>query len=72
MDGRVGFRPGGSTGPQALRLVLEERCRDRPVRLGVLRNNPARRFYERFGFAATGEDGIKILMCRPGGRPCGR
>lgn len=68
----VPARQGQGIGTQVLRLVLEERCRDRPVRLGVLRNNPARRLYERFGFVATGEDGIKIPMCRPCGRPCGR
>jgi len=36
-----------------------------PLRLQVLRNNPARRLYERLGFVQTGEDQMYIQMERP-------
>ena len=36
-----------------------------PVRLRVLRVNPARRLYERVGFAVTGETDTHFLMERP-------
>jgi len=35
-----------------------------PVRLQVLKVNPARRLYERLGFAVIGETEIHYLMCR--------
>ena len=36
----------------------------KPVLLTVLKNNPARRLYERFGFHVTGEVGVKLEMKR--------
>jgi ribosomal protein S18 acetylase RimI-like enzyme len=36
----------------------------KPVTLTVLRNNPARRLYERFGFLVAGEEGVKLRMQR--------
>ena len=36
----------------------------KPVVLTVLHNNSARRLYERFGFAVTGKDGVKLRMTR--------
>ena len=44
----------------------------RPVTLGVLKNNPARSLYERLGFEAGGESGIKLVMRRPAGQDPGR
>ncbi|MCJ9710612.1 GNAT family N-acetyltransferase, partial [Bordetella hinzii] len=37
------------------------------VRLYVLKGNPARRLYERLGFAIREETDIEFLMRRPGG-----
>jgi ribosomal protein S18 acetylase RimI-like enzyme len=40
-----------------------------PIRLRVLRTNPARRLYERLGFAVAGESATHFLMERtPGTR----
>jgi GNAT superfamily N-acetyltransferase len=36
----------------------------KPVMLTVLKNNPARRLYERFGFSIVGEVGVKFEMKR--------
>jgi predicted GNAT family acetyltransferase len=36
----------------------------KPVVLTVLKNNPARRLYERLGFAVAGEAGVKLEMRR--------
>ena len=36
----------------------------KPLALTVLKNNPARRFYERFGFSVVGETGVKFEMRR--------
>ena len=36
----------------------------KPVVLTVLKNNPARRFYERHGFTVVGEVGVKFQMRR--------
>jgi GNAT superfamily N-acetyltransferase len=36
----------------------------KPVALTVLKNNPARRFYERLGFSVVGEAGVKFEMRR--------
>jgi len=35
-----------------------------PIVLGVLKNNPARRFYERLGFTVVGETDMKFMMRR--------
>jgi ribosomal protein S18 acetylase RimI-like enzyme len=52
-------------GTQALEQLLaswQPTCK--PVVLTVLKNNPARRLYERLGFAIVGERGIKFEMRR--------
>ena len=36
----------------------------KPVVLNVLKNNPARRFYEKHGFTVVGEVGVKLQMRR--------
>ncbi|WP_407363283.1 GNAT family N-acetyltransferase [Pseudomonas luteola] len=36
-------------------LLREARCASMPVVLTVLKNNPAKRLYERLGFSVTGE-----------------
>ena len=36
----------------------------KPIVLTVLKNNPARHLYERFGFFVTGEVGVKLQMRR--------
>lgn len=43
-------------------VVTGARERDLPVRLQVLKVNPARRFYERHGFRVSGETGTHFLM----------
>ncbi len=54
-------------GSEVLRRLIEEQAASRkPLALAVLKNNPARRLYERFGFSVIGEDGVKLLMRRPG------
>jgi GNAT superfamily N-acetyltransferase len=50
-------------------VVGEARAAGLPVRLRVLRVNPARRLYERLGFAVTGETETHFLMERAAGRP---
>ena len=45
-------------------LLKEWEAAQRPVVLGVLKNNPARRLYERLGFAVIGETDMKFLMRR--------
>ena len=45
-------------------LLKEWEAAQRPVVLGVLKNNPARRLYERLGFALIGETDMKFLMRR--------
>ncbi len=53
-------------GSRLLRGVLAEADRDGlPVRLQVLRTNPARRLYERLGFMVEGETDLRVLMVRP-------
>ncbi len=52
-------------GSEVLRRLFEEHAPLRkPIALAVLKNNPARRLYERFGFSVIGEDGVKLLMRR--------
>jgi ribosomal protein S18 acetylase RimI-like enzyme len=34
----------------------------KPVLLSVLKNNPVRRLYERFGFSVVSEEGVKLQM----------
>jgi ribosomal protein S18 acetylase RimI-like enzyme len=50
-------------GTQVMELLLKEwELVQRPIVLGVLKNNPARRLYERLGFAVVGETDMKFLM----------
>ena len=49
---------------EVLALADEQRL---PVRLRVLRVNPARRLYERHGFAVVGENETHYTMVRPAG-----
>jgi GNAT superfamily N-acetyltransferase len=52
-------------GTQVMKLLLDRwRTLQRPVVLGVLKNNPARRLYERLGFVVTGETDMKFMMRR--------
>jgi len=50
-------------GSAVLREVLAEEG-TLPFRLNVLQGSPARRLYERFGFAAYAEDEIDVFMMR--------
>jgi L-amino acid N-acyltransferase YncA len=53
-------------GSQVMRQVLaKSRETGKPVALNVLKNNPARRLYERFGFTVVGESEMKFFMMRP-------
>lgn len=59
-------RQGRGIGSEALNQLLAHwDSAGKPVTLTVLRNNPARRLYERFGFAVVDEIGIKLRMKRP-------
>lgn len=53
-------------GTEVLRdLIARSSAAQKPIALTVLKNNPARRLYERFGFSVTGEVGVKFEMKRP-------
>ncbi|HVP61958.1 MAG TPA: GNAT family N-acetyltransferase [Myxococcaceae bacterium] len=54
-------------GTEIMRRVLDEGARrSQPVRLAVVKFNPARRLYERLGFRVTHEDDCKVYMsCDP-------
>jgi GNAT superfamily N-acetyltransferase len=57
---------GRGAGGEAIRQLLAEADgRALPVRLGVLKQSPAARFYERHGFVRTGEDEWDIYYERP-------
>jgi len=59
-------RQGEGIGTEVLRgLIAARRAAGKLMALAVLKNNPARRLYERFGFAVTGEAGVKFEMRRP-------
>lgn len=67
---------GQGIGKRVVRALLEQaRQAQRPVRLSVLKGNPARRLYERLGFQPTSEtDHDSALIWRPelsGTRCCG-
>lgn len=52
-------------GGEVLRRLIEEYAPTRkPFALAVLKNNPARRLYERLGFSITSEDEVKLTMRR--------
>jgi ribosomal protein S18 acetylase RimI-like enzyme len=55
---------GGDLIRQLIRQCDEQKL---PLRLQVLKGNPALRLYERLGFARTGEDQMYIQMERPPG-----
>jgi ribosomal protein S18 acetylase RimI-like enzyme len=56
---------GLGIGGQLLRELIRECSRDRvPLRLQVLKTNPALRLYERLGFTRTGEDQMYMQMER--------
>jgi GNAT superfamily N-acetyltransferase len=46
------------------RLIGEAADACRPMTLGVVKTNPARRLYERIGFRTTNEDERKLYMRR--------
>jgi GNAT superfamily N-acetyltransferase len=57
-------------GSHVLRLLIQQWKQARkPVVLGVLKNNPARRLYERLGFVVVGETDMKFMMRREPPRP---
>jgi ribosomal protein S18 acetylase RimI-like enzyme len=57
-----GFR-GQGMGTQLLRDLIDNSARAGvPVRLQVLKSNPARRLYQRLGFIETGEDEMYYQM----------
>ncbi len=57
-----GFR-GRGIGTQLLQdLIKKSAIEGLPVRLQVIKSNPARRLYERLGFIQTGEDGMYYQM----------
>ncbi len=65
------FRNRG-IGAEVVRHVIQEtHARGLPVRLQVLRSNPARNFYVRLGFEQVGETSTHFRMLRPWGRPQG-
>ncbi len=57
---------GKGVGTECMSLIMDQARRlGLPLRLGVLKVNPrARAFYERLGFARTGETNTHILMER--------
>jgi ribosomal protein S18 acetylase RimI-like enzyme len=56
-------QPRAGIGTDVLRKLLATwRAAEKPVALNVLKNNPARRLYERVGFSVVGEAGVKYEM----------
>jgi len=56
---------GHGTGGGLVRDLIQQCARDGvPLRLQVLRTNPALRLYERLGFTRTGEDQMYLQMER--------
>jgi ribosomal protein S18 acetylase RimI-like enzyme len=58
-------RGGGIGGGLIRDLVQQSAQRGAPVRLQVLRTNPAARLYQRLGFVKTGEDEMYLQMEKP-------
>ncbi len=52
----------GTAALEELQVTWTDTCK--PVYLMVLKNNPARRLYKRFGFQITREEGVKFEMVR--------
>jgi ribosomal protein S18 acetylase RimI-like enzyme len=58
-------RQRAGIGTEVLRCLMATwMLAGKPLALTVLKNNPARRLYERFGFCVVGEAGVKIEMRR--------
>lgn len=56
---------GRNIGTEIMETLLREwEATGKPIVLGVLKNNPARRLYQRLGFATVGETDLKYLMRR--------
>ena len=54
---------GQGTGSSLLvDLIARARQANKPLRLGVVKINPAVHFYQRFGFIITSEDDFKYYM----------
>ena len=52
-------------GTEVMQLLLTQwNAAGKPIVLAVLKNNPARRLYERLGFAVVGETETKFMMRR--------
>jgi ribosomal protein S18 acetylase RimI-like enzyme len=49
------------------RLLAGAAAKRKSIELAVLKNNPARGLYERFGFVVVGEDAMKYFMRRSDG-----
>lgn len=47
-------------------LLARAAAAKKPVRLHVVKSNPARRLYERLGFQQVSEDGVYVEMLCPG------
>jgi ribosomal protein S18 acetylase RimI-like enzyme len=62
---RDGFRGRGLGTALAERVIREAESRRQPVRLWVLRNNPARNLYLRLGFRDRWEAPFHVVMERP-------
>jgi ribosomal protein S18 acetylase RimI-like enzyme len=46
-------------------LIKQAETQDLPIRLSVLRNNPAHQFYRRLGFDILAEDSFRYELSRP-------
>jgi GNAT superfamily N-acetyltransferase len=63
-------RQGAGLGTRVLKDLLSRwEPTGKPIMLTVLKNNPARRLYERLGFSVVGEVGVKFEMRRAHGLP---
>ena len=58
------FQKQGVGGVLLDRLAARSAAARKPIRLRVLRVNPALRFYERHGFVVTGEEPVRVFMER--------
>lgn len=56
------YRAAGIGGRLIRELMAEARAAGKPLRLAVLKNNPAMRLYVRLGFAPTGTDALYLNM----------
>jgi GNAT superfamily N-acetyltransferase len=58
------FQGAGLGGAVMTALLAEADAADREVRLTVLRDSDANRFYARFGFEEVGREGVDIFYRR--------